>query len=142
MDSFTLLSNRGIHMNMAAWSHPLPETRAVRADDTQCVLDLVHLSRQTLGDRALEMELLELFERQATSALSRLTGLGAAGGVAGADVAHMLKGSARAVGAFGVARTAGDLEEVLRTGGSPTRQQDALARSIGEARETIAALLA
>ena len=129
-------------MNMVAWSQPLPETGAVRADDTQCVLDLVHLSRQTLGDRALETELLELFDRQATSALARLTGPAAACGTAGADIAHMLKGSARAVGAFGVARTAGDLEEALRIGGSPARQQDALARSVAEARETVAALLA
>lgn len=128
-------------MNMMAWVQPLPEAGAIRADDTQCVLDLVHLSRQTLGDRALETELLELFDRQATSALARLTGPAAANGPAGADIAHMLKGSARAVGAFGVARAAGDLEEALRAGVAPARTLDALARSVAEARETVAALL-
>ena len=129
-------------MNMMAWVQPLPESGAVRADDTQCVLDLVHLSRQTLGDRALETELLELFERQATGALARLTGPAAASGSAGADIAHMLKGSARAVGAFGVARAAGDLEEALRMGGSSANLLDVLARSVADARKTVAALLA
>lgn len=129
-------------MNMMAWSEPLAGIGGIRADDTQCVLDLVHLSRQTLGDRALETELLELFDRQATGALARLTGPAAASGPAGADIAHMLKGSARAIGAFGVARAAGDVEEVLRAGGPSARPLDALARSIAEARETVAALLA
>lgn len=129
-------------MNMVAWSQPLPETGAVRADDTQCVLDLVHLSRQTLGDRALETELLELFDRQATGALARLTGPAAASGVAAADIAHMLKGSARAVGALSVAQAAGDLEEALRCGAASARPLDALGWSIADARKTIAALLA
>ena len=68
------------------------------------VLDLVHLSRQTFGDHALEIELLTLFERQAAQLSARLGGARAPGD-AGArmELAHMLKGSARSVGAFAVA---------------------------------------
>ena len=38
-------------------------------------IDLVHLSRQSLGDRALEIELLTLFERQAEQIAARLATL-------------------------------------------------------------------
>ena len=124
-----------------ALSEPLPESGENHSDDAKYVVDLVHLSRQTLGDRALETELLELFDRQAATAVARLTGPTAAIGCAGADIAHMLKGSARAVGAFGVARAAGDLENALRAGHPAGRALDALSRSVAEARRTVAALL-
>lgn len=81
------------------------------------VLDLVHLSRQTFGDHALETELLALFERQAGQLALRLAaprGSGDAG--ARIDLAHMLKGSARSVGAFAVAAAAQSYEAALREG--------------------------
>ena len=63
-------------------------------------IDLVHLSRQTLGDRQLEVELLQLFDRQAAQIAARL---GADTGNTDRrwrqDLSHTLKGSARAVGA-------------------------------------------
>jgi len=65
------------------------------------VIDLVHLSRQTLGDAALEVELLRLFDRQAAGFIARLHAeTQPHEGAKRADLAHMLKGSARAVGAF------------------------------------------
>ncbi len=72
------------------------------------VLDFTHLVRQTLGDSALEREILQLFIRQSTTLLqgienpmSRERQLVAA---------HTLKGSARAVGAWRVAEAAQSVE--------------------------------
>jgi HPt (histidine-containing phosphotransfer) domain-containing protein len=74
------------------------------ATPAEPLIDLVHLSRQTLGDSKLEAELLRLFDRQAETFLSRLdTETKPHQGAKRADLAHMLKGSARAVGAFTLA---------------------------------------
>jgi HPt (histidine-containing phosphotransfer) domain-containing protein len=67
-------------------------------------IDLVHLARQTLGDRALEREILDLFTTQVRAVLARLEA--AAVAEARLDLAHTLKGSARAVGAWKVAAEA------------------------------------
>jgi HPt (histidine-containing phosphotransfer) domain-containing protein len=66
-------------------------------------LDLVHLARQTLGDRALEREVLALFRIQAQSIYRQMA---EAPSSHRADLAHTLKGSARAVGAWQVAERA------------------------------------
>ena len=44
---------------MAAWTHATPSEAPRKASSRP--VDLVHLSRYTLGDRALEREVLELF---------------------------------------------------------------------------------
>src|SRR5205823_3159578 len=54
-------------------------------------IDLVHLARTTMGDRSLEREVLQLFERQATQLVGRMRT--AAPGSIGM-LAHTLKGSA------------------------------------------------
>lgn len=64
-------------------------------------IDLVHLARQTLGDRALEAEILRLFVAQTANVLARLRS--AEDVRQRGDLAHTLKGSARAVGAWRVA---------------------------------------
>jgi HPt (histidine-containing phosphotransfer) domain-containing protein len=70
-------------------------------------VDLVHLARQTMGDRDLEREVLALFVQQALSVRDE---------IAGADdrrrllLAHGLKGSARGVGAFAIADCAAAIE--------------------------------
>lgn len=64
-------------------------------------IDLVHLVRQTLGDRSLEREILQLFSVQARTILAHL-GV-AETGRSRMELAHTLKGSARAVGAWRVA---------------------------------------
>jgi HPt (histidine-containing phosphotransfer) domain-containing protein len=70
-------------------------------------IDLVHLARMTLGERSLEREVLQLFDRQALILMERLQ-------VAPVDavpsLAHTLKGSARAIGAAHVARAAEAVE--------------------------------
>lgn len=107
------------------------------------VLDLVHLSRQTLGDVALETELLALFESQARQFAKRLAGPSHPGDEKWrAELAHTLKGSARAVGAFKAAQAAENYEYAVKSGSM--RITGALGRlgdAIEETRAEIAALL-
>lgn len=90
------------------------------AADAAPVIDLVHLSRQTLGDGALEIELLGLFEAQARGFAKRLEAPAALAPAAEAkqraDIAHTIKGSARAIGAFALADAAQGYEDALRSG--------------------------
>lgn len=94
--------------------------RAVEPGDSEAaapVLDLVHLSRQTFGDHALETELLTLFDRQAAQFAARLAESPHPGdGRSRADLAHTLKGSARAVGAVAIGAAAEAYEDALRAG--------------------------
>ncbi|MFN3853959.1 MAG: Hpt domain-containing protein [Phreatobacter sp.] len=71
-------------------------------------VDLVHLSRQTLGDRDLEREVLRLFERQSRAMIGKLRE--ATSARSWAEAAHTLKGSALGIGAFGVAEAARRVE--------------------------------
>src|SRR6202044_705864 len=76
-------------------------------DRKPTVIDDTHLERMTLGDRRLEREVLELFVRQTGIMLNRIAGAEPA---LAAAVAHTLKGSARGIGAWRVARAAEFLE--------------------------------
>jgi HPt (histidine-containing phosphotransfer) domain-containing protein len=89
-------------------------------------LDLVHLSAQTFGDRALERELLELFEQQCRRLLPTIADQHAS--MARADAAHSLKGAARAVGAGCVAAIADAIEAALERGG----EEAGLLRLVGQ----------
>jgi HPt (histidine-containing phosphotransfer) domain-containing protein len=81
-------------------------------------IDLVHLSRMTLGDRSLECEVLALFDRQVTMLMERIE---AAEPAVAAAAAHTLKGSATGIGAFGVAQAAGQVEEAAVGGDGSVR---------------------
>lgn len=70
-------------------------------------VDLVHLSHQTMGDGALEREVLGLLARQISSFTGRLEASGPAERL---RVAHALKGASLNVGAFRLARNAEALE--------------------------------
>lgn len=70
-------------------------------------VDLVHLARQTLGDRELEREVLALFVQQATMVRDRISSANAS---ERKFLAHGLRGSASGIGAFGVAKTATEIE--------------------------------
>ncbi len=78
-------------------------------------LDLVHLSRQTLGDRELEREILSLFVKQSIQLNERI--LSSSKLDEQHDLAHTLVGSARAVGAWRVAKAAEHVDLVLNRGG-------------------------
>jgi HPt (histidine-containing phosphotransfer) domain-containing protein len=73
-------------------------------------VDLVHLSRYSLGDRELEREILQLFQNQVPLYLDRLR---AASTVREwREAAHSVKGSAKGVGAWGLAKQAERAEQV------------------------------
>ena len=98
-------------------------------------IDVAHLNRQTMGDRSLEREVLELFRRQARILLFRFDAL--TGPTERADVAHTLKGSARGVGANRVAFAAEELERAA-TAGEPTGKALAeLAEAVAEVTSAI-----
>jgi HPt (histidine-containing phosphotransfer) domain-containing protein len=102
-------------------------------------IDLVHLARMTLGERSLEREVLQLFDRQAALLIARMQTAPAA---ALASLAHTLKGSARAIGAGSVARAA-ETVELMGTDNAAdlARALAALGAAIEEARAYIAELL-
>ena len=101
-------------------------------------IDLVHLARMTLGDRSLEREVLQLFDRQSSLLIARMH---TAAPAAIAALAHTLKGSARGIGAWRVARAA-ELVELAGVSGHPTADAIAgLAAASDEARTVIADLL-
>jgi HPt (histidine-containing phosphotransfer) domain-containing protein len=94
-------------------------TAALRRDreppsPAERAIDLVQLSRQTMGDRLLERETLEIFRRQARRLMLRLETTTDFGG--GAEIAHLLDGAARAVGAKRLATAANLMEEAARRG--------------------------
>jgi HPt (histidine-containing phosphotransfer) domain-containing protein len=70
-------------------------------------IDMAHLARQTMGDRALEREVLQLFAQQAMSVRKQLCEASPSERI---RLAHGLKGSARGVGAFVIADCVADLE--------------------------------
>ena len=71
-------------------------------------IDHAHLARYTMGNRALEIEVLQLFAGQAPLTMRDLEKADTA--KAWHIAAHTLKGSARAVGAGQVARVAEQAE--------------------------------
>ncbi len=121
-----------------------PAAAAAPPDESRPI-DLVHLSRQTLGDRDLEIELLSLFERQADHILRQIAAMGPDGDRRlRHDLAHTLKGSARAVGAKAVAARAEAYEECLSAqadGARTAAAQDALQQAVDAARAAVLALL-
>ena len=111
-------------------------------DLTSCALrgdkrpvDLAFLARQTGGDRALEEEVLRLFAKQASLIGNELR--------SHKDIelrkrnAHTLKGAARAIGAFGLADRAMQIENEPESQAPVT----ALLREVETVRDYIASLL-
>jgi len=100
-------------------------------------LDFHHLTAQTLGDENLEHQLLTLFRAQARQILSSLQNSGFGAAEVNTDFAHLLKGSALAIGATRVAAMAAAYENLV----SASNQAPALIalEALAEAvRDTIA----
>jgi HPt (histidine-containing phosphotransfer) domain-containing protein len=100
-------------------------------------IDIEHLRRMTLGDASLEREVLAMFSAQAVKLIATLASLPADAGA----LAHTLKGSARAIGAFGVADAAASLEAAISSGGDPTKQLTELNDAVAHARMAVDAIL-
>lgn len=93
----------------AAYSlHPTPDCASAKNP-----VDLVHLSRQSLGDRSLEKEILQLFHSQSALYLNRLEHAETADERKFA--AHTVVGSARGLGAWKVAAEAEAVEKSCST---------------------------
>ncbi len=101
------------------------------------VLDLDHLSRQTLGNPALEREVLGLFLDHADRQVDLIRG--AADIKARREAAHALLGTARAIGAAEISSLAGDIE---RREDRADAAIDALARAVAATSSFITARLA
>jgi len=113
----------------------MAQSAPVKAD--AAVLDRAQLARMTFGDRNLERELLELFDRQAAMLIARMRGSDAA---AVKPLAHTLKGSASGIGAADVARAA-EVAERAASAAECSAAVDRLARAVEQARALIAELL-
>lgn len=85
-----------------------PDTAIAHLHSRGRPIDLVHLAGQTMGDKVLELEVLQIFARQSRQIVKELL-------VDDAEVrkvaAHRLKGAALAVGAFTVAGVAASVED-------------------------------
>jgi HPt (histidine-containing phosphotransfer) domain-containing protein len=100
-------------------------------------IDRGQLARMTYGDRNLEREVLQLFDRQAGLLLARMRDREPA---TVATLAHTLKGSASSIGAAAVMRAAAAVEQAV-SANECERAIERLATAIDEARAAIAELL-
>jgi HPt (histidine-containing phosphotransfer) domain-containing protein len=111
----------------AALKHPEPRSATSRP------IDLVHLARQTMGDRSLETEILGMFARQMSGARASMS-------KANADerkrLAHAIKGTARSVGAFEI----GDIAERIERAPLNSTLINNLGDEIAHALDFIAAI--
>ena len=100
-------------------------------------IDFEHLSRMTLGDAGLEQEVLAMFVAQSTTLASTLAAMPADASA----LAHTLKGSARAIGAFSVADAAARLEAAIARGFDTSAALAELGETVAEARAAIETVL-
>jgi HPt (histidine-containing phosphotransfer) domain-containing protein len=91
---------------------PVPPSDPPARSKPVPAIDRDHLTRQTGGDQALAREALRLFRHQARGLMFRLEATTDPAGRA--DIAHLLLGSARAIGAGRLAAAAADLETAAR----------------------------
>jgi len=120
-----------LHLERIDW---MPSPPLAPDDDP---IDIEHLQRMTLGDASLEREVLAMFSAQAVSLIGALATLPADAGA----LAHTLKGSARAIGAFGVADAAGHLEAAIQNADDPAQALTELNEAVAQARMAIGAIL-
>ncbi len=106
-------------------------------DGNTAPIDLTFLHAQTFGDAALRRDVLELFVAQARRVIPGMPGLAPS---AQADAAHLLRGSARAIGAWAAATATLAYEAAppdARAALFPALR-DAFARVEAAARDTLA----
>ena len=107
---------------------------------TDLPVDLNHLDRYTGGDRAINEEILRLFDEQCGQILAKLEALGQSEADAKSwrEMTHTLKGAARGIGAFDL----GDAVAVAETAGpAMAGVLSRLKRDAGAVRDFIAEFL-
>jgi HPt (histidine-containing phosphotransfer) domain-containing protein len=120
-----------LHLERVEWMPSPP----LAPDDGP--IDFEHLNRMTLGDAGLEQEVLAMFVAQSTKLVSTLAAMPANASA----LAHTLKGSARAIGAFAVADAAARLEAVIARDFDTSAALAELGETVAEARAAIEAVL-
>src|SRR4051794_27868790 len=120
-----------VHLERIEWMSSPP----LAPDDGP--IDFEHLKRMTLDDAGLEQEVLAMFAAQSARLMAALATVPADA----AALAHTLKGSARAIGAFGVAEAAARLEAVLANGTEVSSQLTELGDAVALARAAIETVL-
>ena len=120
-----------LHLERIEW---MPSPPLAPADGP---IDFEHLSRMTLGDAGLEQEVLAMFVAQSTTLVSTLAAMPADASA----LAHTLKGSARAIGAFAVGDAAARLEGAIARGFDTSAALAELGETVAEARAAIEAIL-
>jgi HPt (histidine-containing phosphotransfer) domain-containing protein len=100
-------------------------------------IDLDHLRQNTLGNPGLAREVLGLFAEQVARVYGQLATLPPDAGA----LAHTLKGSARAIGAFSVAEAAAALELAIRDGTAPAQALADLDVAVTAARAAVEEIL-
>lgn len=126
---------------MAGIAPITPDSLQKEIETRERPIDLIHLSRQTLGDPGLEQEILALFSKIAAQYLANV-----------ADTLdpkemeqglHALKGAAAGVGARAVANEAAEAETELReTGKLSAERLSDLAIAVEEVRVFISGFVA
>jgi HPt (histidine-containing phosphotransfer) domain-containing protein len=100
-------------------------------------IDFEHLQRMTLGDAAIEQEVLTIFSAQSARLVHTLAAMPADASA----LAHTLKGSARAIGAFAVAGAADRLEAAIARGFDVSAALDELVEAVAQAQAAIEPVL-
>ncbi len=127
-------------MNTAHLQSVEHDNQAVAGHEHRPV-DLVHLSRQAMGDKDLENEVLRLYAHQAEMCVNQLRA--ADNARSWLEAAHALKGSARGIGAWKVADDAAVAERhdfIGQTGDVEPILID-IAKSVKEANDFIGKIL-
>ncbi|MCK1642795.1 Hpt domain-containing protein [Bradyrhizobium sp. 157] len=100
-------------------------------------IDFEHLDRMTFGDAGLEREVLTMFSAQSARLVHTLAAIPADASA----LAHTLKGSARAIGAFAVADAADRLEAAIASGFDASAPLAELDEAVAQAQAAIEAIL-
>lgn len=108
-----------------------PENTGGRCPWKDRPIDLVQLATTTKGDKGVELEILQMFARQARGCLQALAG--ETGNAARVTIAKRLGGAAGAVGAHAVLRAA----EAVERDGADAGRLAAVAASVIEAENFI-----
>ncbi|MFG3591753.1 Hpt domain-containing protein [Bradyrhizobium sp. RDI18] len=120
-----------LHLERVEW---MPSPPLVPGDGP---IDFEHLDRMTFSDAGLEREVLTMFSAQSARLVHRLAAMPADAGA----LAHTLKGSARAIGAFAVADAAARLEAAIAGGSNASAPLAELDVAVAQARAAIEAVL-